>query len=236
MLVPYITTRRVLGSSAAWQLHVCSVYFVPLARYISSSGIAMSRSQQGVQERYRRALDALTQKLQQDRTVLAAIIYGSYSYDQVWEKSDIDLWIVMADDPKVRRYEDHCLTERRRHHPRQPHPAQALPVEHRRLAPRRLARLYLCPQHPPILQRRVHCRVVPRRRAHRRTRPRLPVTAASPSAIGHLGQSPEVVPGEEGLQLQLPVAPQRGRPARQRRVHPQRPSPGPRGHSPSPRL
>ena len=71
----------------------------------------MSRSQQVVQERYRRALDALTQKLQQDRTVLAAIVYGSYSYDQVWEKSDIDLWIVMADDPKVRRYEDHCLTE-----------------------------------------------------------------------------------------------------------------------------
>ena len=65
----------------------------------------MSRSQQAVQERYRRALDALTQKLQQDRTVLAAIVYGSYSYDQVWEKSDIDLWIVMADDPKVRRYE-----------------------------------------------------------------------------------------------------------------------------------
>ena len=71
----------------------------------------MSRSQEVVQERYRRALDALTQKLQQDRTVLAAIVYGSYSYDQVWEKSDIDLWIVMADDPKVRRYEDHCLTE-----------------------------------------------------------------------------------------------------------------------------
>ena len=61
----------------------------------------MSRSQQAVQERYRRALDALTQKLQQDRTVLATIVYGSYSYDQVWEKSDIDLWIVMADDPKV---------------------------------------------------------------------------------------------------------------------------------------
>ena len=38
----------------------------------------MSRSQQAVQERYRRALDALTQKLQQDRTVLAAIVYGSY--------------------------------------------------------------------------------------------------------------------------------------------------------------
>ena len=71
----------------------------------------MSRSQQAVQERYRRALEALTQKLQQDRTVLAAIVYGSYAYDQVWEKSDIDLWIVMADDPKVRRYKDHCLTE-----------------------------------------------------------------------------------------------------------------------------
>ncbi|NKB70820.1 MAG: hypothetical protein GKR89_27430 [Candidatus Latescibacteria bacterium] len=68
-------------------------------------------NQRQVQERYRKALEALTEKLQQDRTVLAAIVYGSYSYDTVWEKSDIDLWIIMVDDPKVRRYKDHCLTE-----------------------------------------------------------------------------------------------------------------------------
>ena len=68
-------------------------------------------NQRQVQERYRKALEALTDKLKQDRTVLAAIVYGSYSYDTVWEKSDIDLWIVMADDPKTKRYKDHCLTE-----------------------------------------------------------------------------------------------------------------------------
>jgi len=42
----------------------------------------------------------LVGKLEQDRTVLAAILFGSLSYDEVWENSDIDLWIVMQDGQK----------------------------------------------------------------------------------------------------------------------------------------
>jgi uncharacterized protein len=45
------------------------------------------------------ALDALVPQLQQDRSVLAAILGGSLSHDKVWAKSDIDLLLVTVDDP-----------------------------------------------------------------------------------------------------------------------------------------
>ena len=45
-------------------------------------------------ERYEAALASLCEKLQKDRTVLAAVLYGSLAYDDVWEKSDIDLTII----------------------------------------------------------------------------------------------------------------------------------------------
>ena len=59
--------------------------------------------------RYRRALDALVEKLKEDRYILAAVLMGSLSYDQVWEKSDIDLLLVRDDGKK--RDDDYCLVE-----------------------------------------------------------------------------------------------------------------------------
>lgn len=59
--------------------------------------------------RYQQAIESLVEKARQDRRVLAAILYGSLSYDQVWEGSDIDLWLVMTDD-KLRE-NSHCLIE-----------------------------------------------------------------------------------------------------------------------------
>ena len=53
-----------------------------------------------IQKRYRKALLSLVGKLEKDRTVLAAILFGSLSYDEVWENSDIDLWIIMQDGQK----------------------------------------------------------------------------------------------------------------------------------------
>lgn len=44
--------------------------------------------------RYERALDTVTESLKRDRTILAAILCGSLAYDEVWEKSDIDLLVV----------------------------------------------------------------------------------------------------------------------------------------------
>jgi hypothetical protein len=51
-----------------------------------------------VQARFAAALDALVAQVQEDRTILAAVLGGSLSHDTVWDKSDIDLVLVTVDD------------------------------------------------------------------------------------------------------------------------------------------
>jgi predicted nucleotidyltransferase len=50
-----------------------------------------------VQHRYQDALDALAADLEQDYYVLAALVYGSVARGEAWERSDVDLEIVMRD-------------------------------------------------------------------------------------------------------------------------------------------
>jgi hypothetical protein len=50
-----------------------------------------------VQLRYQAALDALVEKLRQDYYVLAAVLYGSLARGEAWEKSDIDLIVIVRD-------------------------------------------------------------------------------------------------------------------------------------------
>ena len=57
----------------------------------------MMESQAAVEKRYRDALDSLVTKVQKDRNIIAAILCGSMSYDQVWDKSDIDLLLVQRE-------------------------------------------------------------------------------------------------------------------------------------------
>ncbi len=59
-----------------------------------------SSSSQETQKRYQQALTSLVEKLEEDRTVVAAILFGSLSYDEVWKNSDIDLWLIMEDGQK----------------------------------------------------------------------------------------------------------------------------------------
>lgn len=54
-----------------------------------------------VQATFTQALDALVEQVKTDRSILAAILCGSLSYDAVWEKSDIDLTLVTIDDKKI---------------------------------------------------------------------------------------------------------------------------------------
>jgi predicted nucleotidyltransferase len=54
-----------------------------------------------VEEKFKRALEALVEQLKEDRSVLAAILCGSLSHDKVWARSDIDLVLVTIDDKKV---------------------------------------------------------------------------------------------------------------------------------------
>ncbi|RAP75940.1 hypothetical protein DL346_10955 [Paenibacillus montanisoli] len=57
-------------------------------------------NQAEVQEIFRSALDRITDKLRSDNKVIAAFVGGSLSYDQVWEKSDIDMTIVVDEDKR----------------------------------------------------------------------------------------------------------------------------------------
>jgi predicted nucleotidyltransferase len=54
-----------------------------------------------IQQKFTAALDVLIEDVKKDRSVLAAVLCGSLSYDTVWTKSDIDLVLVTLDDRKV---------------------------------------------------------------------------------------------------------------------------------------
>src|SRR6266704_6725027 len=61
----------------------------------------LSASTGSVQKKFTEALDDLIAQVKEDRSILAAILCGSLSYDTVWAKSDIDLALVTIDDKKV---------------------------------------------------------------------------------------------------------------------------------------
>lgn len=48
-------------------------------------------------KRYQNAADSIVEKIKADPNVIAVILCGSLSYDQVWEKSDIDMTIIVRD-------------------------------------------------------------------------------------------------------------------------------------------
>jgi hypothetical protein len=54
-----------------------------------------------VEQKFAHALDELTARIKQDRSILAALLCGSLSHDTVWDKSDIDLTLITVDDKKI---------------------------------------------------------------------------------------------------------------------------------------
>ena len=54
-------------------------------------------SQDTIEQRYQDAANALVEKVQKDPYILAAIVAGSFSYAQVWEKSDLDVELIGRD-------------------------------------------------------------------------------------------------------------------------------------------
>jgi hypothetical protein len=61
-------------------------------------GPRTTTDQSAVERVFAAALEKLVADLAHDRSVLAAILCGSLSYDTVWQKSDIDLVLVTIDD------------------------------------------------------------------------------------------------------------------------------------------
>src|SRR6266851_9669013 len=57
-----------------------------------------------VRQRYEEALESFVARVKQDRYIVAAILFGSLAYDDVWEKSDIDLMLIGRDDKTTERF------------------------------------------------------------------------------------------------------------------------------------
>lgn len=81
----------------------------PLEPPLDDASSAPREEFAAVTARYRAALDILVKRLEADRYVIAAILCGSLSHDQVWEKSDIDLLIIGTEEFK--KSKDYSLVE-----------------------------------------------------------------------------------------------------------------------------
>lgn len=66
-------------------------------------------SQSELKERYMAAAESFTDKIRDDPNVIAVILCGSLAYDMVWEKSDIDMMLVVRDQHLVNR--SYCIVE-----------------------------------------------------------------------------------------------------------------------------
>jgi predicted nucleotidyltransferase len=65
----------------------------------------MSYDSQAVQARFQAAIDRLAARLEEDYYVLAAVLYGSVARGEAWERSDIDLIIILRDgQERANRY------------------------------------------------------------------------------------------------------------------------------------
>lgn len=65
--------------------------------------------QDELKARYTDALDSFVSKVKDDPNVIAIIVYGSLAYDLVWEKSDIDMKMVVRDQQL--KNHSYCIIE-----------------------------------------------------------------------------------------------------------------------------
>lgn len=66
---------------------------------------------EATRRRYWAALDKLVAKLKEDYYVLAVLLYGSLARGEPWEKSDIDLFIILRDGQENKARQNIWLTE-----------------------------------------------------------------------------------------------------------------------------
>lgn len=64
----------------------------------------LAKQSESMTAMFREALQAFIDKIKRDDQVIAAILMGSLSYDQVWEKSDIDLKLIVHEQKLNKSY------------------------------------------------------------------------------------------------------------------------------------
>ena len=62
-----------------------------------------------LKERYNAAVNSFVSKIKSDPNVIAVIVCGSLAYDLVWEKSDVDMTVVIRD--QVLKNTSYCIIE-----------------------------------------------------------------------------------------------------------------------------
>jgi len=62
-----------------------------------------------MRDRYARAVDSFVDKVRDDPNVIAVIVSGSFTYDVIWEKSDIDMTLVIRD--QMLKVDSYCIVE-----------------------------------------------------------------------------------------------------------------------------
>lgn len=55
--------------------------------------------QTALKQRFQQAIDQFVAKVQNDVNVIAIIVSGSVAYDVIWEKSDVDMTVIVRDQP-----------------------------------------------------------------------------------------------------------------------------------------
>lgn len=63
-----------------------------------------------IEKRYHCALDKFIEKVKNDSNIIAAVSYGSVVYGDLWEKSDIDIWLISKENSK-KVYKQYSLVE-----------------------------------------------------------------------------------------------------------------------------
>lgn len=74
----------------------------------------LSDADMAIRQRYEKAVGDFVERVKQDPHILAAILFGSLSYDAVWAKSDIDLMLIGPEsksNPKKSAAKAFALTE-----------------------------------------------------------------------------------------------------------------------------
>lgn len=70
----------------------------------------MKIGQENIKEKYQKALENFVQKVKKDNNIIAAFSYGSIVKDNLWEKSDIDIWLISKENSK-KVYNQYSLVE-----------------------------------------------------------------------------------------------------------------------------
>jgi len=70
----------------------------------------MNTNMSYIKKRYNSALEKFIEKVRRDSNIIAVFSYGSITNDNLWEKSDIDIWLISRENSK-KVYKQYSLVE-----------------------------------------------------------------------------------------------------------------------------